>query len=371
MALTHRERILNVLSGKGSRNDRPPYFPDLSYYFEVRRKLGRMPAEYADCQTLLDLHKKMDVGLPVHLYGEVYSISYDESVRIETIQYPDGHDKIISTPVGSVRERRRSVMPGESASRVEYMVKTVEDLKVIEYTFRHRTLRPTYEKVKQALDAMGEYGFVDLVLPRSPMPHLIIDLANLENGLYLMMDHPDECEHFFEVCSEANDIAFDLMGECPYGTVCIFGDNIDEVMVSPSMFKRYSLPYYQRRCERLHKSGKLVSAHMDGRLKGLLPMMKETGLDIFDGATPEPMNDWTLEEMAKALGPNQRLWCGVPATLFCDGTTVQQVKDFSKRILDAFGSKVVLNVGDQLPPDGDLARVAASAEVAAGYGKTG
>lgn len=368
MALTHRQRILNTLSGKGERNDRPPYFPDLSYYFDVRTRLGRMPAEYADCRTLLDLHRRMDVGLPVHLYTEVYSTSYDESVRIETVQYPDGHDKIITTPVGSVRERRRSVMPGESPSRVEYMVKTVEDLKVVEYMFTHRTLTPTYEKVKAALDEMGGFGFVDLVLPRSPMPHLIIDLANLENGLYLMMDHPDECEHFFQVCSQANDIAFDLMAECPYGTVCIFGDNIDEVMVSPSMFRQYSVPYYQRRCERLHKGGKLVSAHMDGRLCGLLPMMKDTGLDIFDGATPEPMNDWTLEQMARALGPNQRLWCGVPATLFCDATTVQQVKDFSKRILDAFGPKVVLNVGDQLPPDGDLVRVAASAEVAAGYG---
>jgi hypothetical protein len=365
--MNHRTRILNVLSGRGSQNDHPPYFPDLSYFVEVRQRRNQMPAAYADCATLLDVHHKMDVGLPVHLYSEVYEIRYDESVRIETHEMPDGYDKITTTPVGSVRERRRSVMPGESPSRVEYSVKTIEDLRVIEYTLTHRRLVPTYEKVKQALDAMGDFGFADLVLPRSPMPLLIIDLANMENGTYLMMDHPQECDRFFQVCSEANDIAFDLMGKCPYGSVCIFGDNIDEVMVSPSMFRRYSLPYYQRRCEQLHRGGKLVSAHMDGRLRGLLPMMKDTGLDIFDGATPEPMNDWSLEQMARALGPDQRLWCGVPATLFADGTTTQQVKDFSKRILDAFGPKVVLNVGDQLPPDGDLARVAASAEVAAKY----
>lgn len=367
MPLTHRQRILNTLSGQGSLNDQPPCFPDLSYYFEVRQRQGTMPAEYAGCKTLLDLHRQMDVGLPVHLYGEVYNITYDESVRIAIEQYPDGHDKTITTPVGSVRERRRSVMPGESPSRVEYPVKTIEDLKVFEYMFTHRTLTPTYERVQEQLDAMGDFGFVDLVLPRSPMPHLLIDLANLQNGLYLMMDHPDECEHFFQVCSEANDEAFDLMADCPYGSVCIFGDNIDEVMVSPTMFRQYSLPYYQQRCQELHTGGKLVSAHMDGRLRGLLPMMKDTDLDIFDGATPEPMNDWTLEEMALALGPGQRLWCGVPATLFCDATTVPQVKDFARRILETFGPKVVLNVGDQLPPDGDLVRVAAAGEVARNY----
>ncbi len=359
MQMTHRQRILNTLGGAGHRNDHAPYFPDLSYYFEVRQRLGTMPPAYADCQTLLDLHHKMDVGLPVHLYSQVYAIAYDESVRIETHHAPDGYDKIITTPVGTVRERRRSVMAGENPTRVEYPVKTVDDLKVFEYVFAHRTLMPTYEKVKAVLDEMGDFGFVDLVLPRSPMPHLIIDLANLETGLYLMADHPDECDHFFEVCSQANDAAFDLMAECPYGSVCIFGDNIDEVMVSPGMFRRYSLPYYQRCCDRLHKGGKLVSAHMDGRLRGLLPMMKDTGLDIFDGATPAPMNDWTLEEMAAAMATDQRLWCGVPATLFCDGTTVEQVEDFARRILDAFGPKVVLNVGDQLPPDGDLVRVAA------------
>lgn len=365
MAMTHRQRILNTLSGKGDLNDQPPCFPDLSYYFEVRQRRSNMPSEYGGCKTLLDLHHKMNVGMPVHLYGEVYSISYDDSVRIETHNHPDGYEKIMTTPVGSVRERRRSVMPGESPTRVEYPVKSVEDLKVIEYMFTHRTLTPTYEKVKRELDAMGDFGFVDLVLPRSPMPHLIIDLANLENGLYLMMDHPDECEHFFQTCSDANDIAFDLMADCPYGQVCIFGDNIDEVMVSPGMFKQYSVPYYQKRCRRLHEGGKWVSAHMDGRLHSLLPMMKETGLDIFDGATPAPMNDWTLQEMVAAMGQDQYLWCGVPATLFCDGTSIAEVKAFAQRIVDTFGPKVVLNVGDQLPPDGDLERVAAMADVAA------
>jgi uroporphyrinogen-III decarboxylase len=367
MALTHRQRILNTLSGNGGRNDHPPYYPDLSYYFDINKRRGSMEAAYADCRALLDLHHRMNVGLPVHLYVETYKVVYEDSIRIERQELPDGYIQTTTTPVGRLTQRERALMKDEHPFRVEHAVKTADDLKVVEYMFTHRRLVPTYEKVKEAIDAMGGYGFVDLVLPRSPLPHLLIDLAGMEAGLFLMTDHPEECEHFFQVCSEANDVAFDIMADCPYGTVCIFGDNIDEVIVSPSMFRRYSLPYYQRRCERLHRGGKLVSAHMDGRLKGLLGMMKDTCLDIFDGATPEPMNDWTLEEMARALGSDQRLWCGVPATLFCDATTVQQVKDFSRRILDAFGPKVVLNVGDQLPPDGDLARVAASAEVAAEY----
>ena len=98
---------------------------------------------------------------------------------------------------------------------------------------------------------------------------------------------------------------------------------------------------------------------MDGRLAGLLPMVRDTGLDILDGLTPAPMNDWELSQCLAALGPNQRLWCGVPCTLFCDGTAAGAIQAFGRRILDAFGPRVVLNVGDQVPPNADIDNVAA------------
>ena len=84
--------------------------------------------------------------------------------------------------------------------------------------------------------------------------------------------------------------------------------------------------------------------------------------------TPAPMNDFEVEEISRWLGARQRLWCGVPATLFCPPAAgEEEIRRFARRILDAFGPRVILNVGDQLPPNGDIGRVRILVETAQEY----
>ncbi len=360
--MTHRRRILNVLSGRGSDNDHPPYFPDLSYWFDVRTRSGTLPGDLADVPSLLELHRRLDVGLPVHLYADtLYETIYDATeVTIESGELTQTH--LIRTPVGTLTGRRERPHRFESWFWREHLVKTHDDLKVLEDMLTCRTLRPTPQKVRAVLDELGEFGFIDLVLPRSPMPKLLIDWAGIETGLLMMHDDPDRCRAFFDLVAATDDEPFRIIARLP-GAVCIFGDNVDEVIVSPPMFRRWSLPYYRRRCEQLHAAGKLVACHMDGRLRGLLPMVADTGLDILDGLTPAPMNDWQLEDALRAMGPAQRLWCGVPCSLFCDGTGVEAIQAFGRRILSTFGDRVVLNVGDQAPPNADIDKVAALGQI--------
>ena len=143
----------------------------------------------------------------------------------------------------------------------------------------------------------------------------------------------------------------------------IFGDNVDNTSVSPDLYAKYSLPYYQRKCEFLHAANKTVLCHMDGRLQGLLPLVKETGIDVLDGITPEPMNDFTVDELAAALGEKQFAWAGVPSSMFSAAATQQDVVDYAKRLIDTLGDKLILNVGDQLPPDADISLVEVVTEV--------
>ena len=161
-----------------------------------------------------------------------------------------------------------------------------------------------------------------------------------------------------EECEEAS---FDIVGRCP-GRLVIFGDNVDNLSVSPDLFRRYSLPYYQRKSERLQACGKTVLCHMDGRLQGLLPLIGETGIDVLDGITPEPMGDYSIRELRDALGDGQIAWAGVPSTLFCAGGARQTVVEYARRLCDALGDRLILNVGDQLPPDADIALVEAVSE---------
>jgi hypothetical protein len=75
------------------------------------------------------------------------------------------------------------------------------------------------------------------------------------------------------------------------------------------------------------------------------------------------MFNYEPEELAAALHASAEhpmtAWCGVPATLFTTGTAHEALADFGERIARAFGQRVILNVGDILPTNGDIQGVIA------------
>jgi len=363
--MTHRERAMAVLSG--GTPDRPPMFPDLSEWLRVNREEGTLSERYADLD-LLDLHRDLDCGCPVHMYHDFFTV---ERGRVEVVKRREDDLEItdIHTPVGSLRGvKRRTDASYGTYFHVEHLVKRVEDLAILEYVFADQTHVPRYDGAERVYDRLGEWGVADLVIPRSPLPMLLNnDYIAMTDGILMLHDYPAECERFMRLIEESQTDFFDLVGRAP-GRLVIFGDNVDNVIVSPPLFRRYSLPYYQRRCERLHRYDKIVSLHLDGRLRGILDLLPETGLDVLDGVTPAPMNDFEVEELAAAVGQDQRLWCGVPATLFCeDWASDDEIRAFARRILDTLGPRVILNVGDQLPPNADIEKVRLLVEVASQY----
>ena len=138
--MTHRERILTVLGG--GRADKVPWFPDLSYWLEVNRRGGTLPGDLADCD-LPELHRRLDAGLPVHLYnshasgldgryGPLITFEY-EGVEQTVREGANERRTEIVTPVGRLVDRRKRVIELESPFVVEHQVKSVEDFAAVEY----------------------------------------------------------------------------------------------------------------------------------------------------------------------------------------------------------------------------------------------
>jgi hypothetical protein len=157
--------------------------------------------------------------------------------------------------------------------------------------------------------------------------------------------------------------------------VVILSDHADENLIAPPLYRRFCLPHYHKAIGILHAAGKLVSTHLDGNIRGYLPFLHQTGFDLLDGCTPAPMTNYEVEELARALkatwpaapAPGMTCYCGVPATLLCTGRDDGSVTAFGRRIVEAFDGRVILNVGDILPPDGRIEQVVALGQVAAGY----
>ena len=122
---------------------------------------------------------------------------------------------------------------------------------------------------------------------------------------------------------------------------------------------------------RLHAAGKHVVVHIDGRLRGALGMIRDTGADGCDAATPGQPGDLTAAACREEAGPDFLLSGGVPPRLWLPESPL---RGFRKAALDwldlkRFSPRLILNAGDQVPPGAEESRIALLRDLAEEYGR--
>ena len=137
----------------------------------------------------------------------------------------------------------------------------------------------------------------------------------------------------------------------------------DELVVveeqPPPFFAEWSRPFYAEAVRRLHAAGKYVAVHIDGRLRGAIDMIRNTGADCGDAITPTPMGDLTPIQCRAEAGPNFILSGGVSPDLWLPGTPVDT---FAAKVLEwlelrRLSPRLIANAGDQVPPGADQDRI--------------
>jgi len=379
---THRERFFSRLDG--TDDGRALFVPDLSSWYQAHRidvshgraqqywpgELipdedpmhaldGTMPERYRRL-THLGLHRELGVPIPVHNYHwlevTLEGVDYKSETAGEHLR------ETWTTPEGTLTRRKRMAVSDGSWAIVEHPVKSVDDFPAALAVFEARRQRARPQQVETLAGQIGQEGFQDLVLNRSPLGALVHDFIGMENFVYMLFDAPPEVEALLSRMEPVFLDAVRLAAGMPARLV-ILGDNLDENLIAPPVFEKYGLPYYRKAADILHAAGKHFSCHMDGNIARLLPLFMESGLDLYDGCTPEPMNNYTLEELAAAVGAGMHAFCGIPSTLFAQGLPDDMILDYARRIIDALGEKAIVNVGDILPINGDIEQVARVAEM--------
>ncbi|HUU28275.1 MAG TPA: uroporphyrinogen decarboxylase family protein [archaeon] len=377
--MTHRERFFRLFEGKSESF--VPFFPDITDWYMGQRiepgepypyepgqfipdssplhKRNRsMPEELAPL-TLLEVYKKYDWGFPVHIY-DWFDIRYSKPVSYEEKVEGRRKTRRFRTPRGKLERVEILCEDGSWAPR-EHYVKELEDLDIMRTVVEHTEYIPRYGRAQAVLDQLGDQGVGDLPVMRSPFGKLVHEYMGLERMVYALFDHPAEIMDFL-ACQEEKDLEqVRLAAEAP-GRIVILSDHADENLIAPPYYREYCIPYYQKACGILHQAQKLVSTHLDGNFKGLFPLLSQTGFDLLDGCTPLPMNNFEVEELAEALPEGMLTYLGVPATLFCQGLETGEILAFGERIFKALAGRVILNVGDILPPNGDIQQVVALGE---------
>jgi len=382
--VTPRAHFFRVL--KGEPVEQAPFFPDITTWYQATRlgvgteqpyypgqfipddsplhaqpsRLSGGPADRLARLTFTDFYKEFGWGLPAHLY-EWYEERYTGGV--EKIVDTKGTHRTVTwrTPRGDLRRTYKLDAEG-SWSEYGHMVQDLSQLDIVRSIVENTRIIPHFERVERFLRDTEGFGVCDIVLFRSPFGKLIHEYLGFEAVAYAVFDHEPVILDFLAF-QEHYDLAFAELAAGGPGSIVIISDHADENLIAPPWYRRFCIPYYRKACGIIHQAGKFASTHLDGNFQGFLSFIGETGFDLLDGCTPAPMFNYEVEELAAALhGSRMRCYCGVPAGLLTIGLPAAEITDFGERIVRAFQGQVIVNVGDILPPIGDIEQVIALGE---------
>jgi len=354
------ERLLAVFSGE--KPDIIPWFADLTYWYRAKAYWNKLPSKYLGERGRIRLYRELGCGSHEELYNLPGEIAYYNVKQINSVEkFADGtiiYEEGYSTPVGSIVAVRKFVPESVSSANIKYPVATKQDLKVLQYAYKNQEFKLNYSLQYDRLKKWRGIGFVSSLPPRTPFQRLIVEWAGVVNTIRLIMLEPEELEETIQIMSESDDPIYEAICESPAPGV-YFGENITSDVISPPIFKKYHVPYYKRRAEQLHTAKKYIFVHIDGMLRGVLPLIEETGVDCAQSVTPAPVGDISVEKLRKVAGRNIILWGGLPGVYF---STLYHEKSLSQMAMDVIkyhleGHKFIMGVADQVPPDGDIRRV--------------
>lgn len=358
--MTPRQRLLAVYHGETP--DCVASLADISYWHAGNGGGKFIPgktdgANHDKVSALLELSQHTGAAIHVNL-GSFYNNTYSGGVTSESGIRGEQYIHQFLTPLGTVREVREWSPTTFSWPITEHMVKTVEDLAVIRHVAEHTHYSADWELLAQVNGMVGELGLPLVQAPYTGMGFLMSRYAGVENTVMFAMDEPEEVEATLDAINASHRQVFQLLAEGP-SEVLIVSDNLSADVQSPPWFRKYSAAHYKWMADTAHAHGKPLASHIDGRLRGLLALSAELGVDAADAVTPAPWGDLTPEECRDEAGDKLVLSGGIPPNFFNPQIPIETF-DRSIEAWLALADRspaLIIAPGDQLPPDGDLERV--------------
>ena len=351
--MTPKERIEAVY--RGQVPDQVPYMLDLSHWFYHKNQIPwdlSKSYEKPECE-LIDYHKEKGVGFYMPNLGSFFEVTYPEDVKVRMKKNEDSQSITwsLETPLGEI-ERTRIWEEGSYSWGIrDWGIKTEQQLKILGYALANRSYTPRWDKYQAWVDYVGDIGVVYLLNGYSAIGQLLSYWMGIEGTMYATFDWPDTMRTVVEEINQNNLLLIDLLAHSPAEIVCM-GDNFSSDIQPPSFYNQWSKSFYDEAIKRLHKAGKFVAVHIDGRLSGAIEMICDSGADCGDAITPKPMGDLTAQQCRDAAGKDLILSGGVSPDLWLRGVSTNV---FKKAVLDWLELKkqsprLIANVGDQVPP---------------------
>ncbi len=350
-----RESLLRLL--KGDNPGEVVWTADISYWMDARKYDGSADTSWSTEEGYLALCRELRI-MPYYWYDEFWLAEpeYDTTVEV-TVAEKDKHTRRTwTTPIGEITEELMFMEESCSTAHTKFAVENRADLDIFRYLLEHRRLRPAcIDDYPRRLELWRSYdGIPSIALLRSPLSAFFYEWAGVLNGVYLINDYPDEVRSLFALMEEQELPVLEAV--CDLAPPLVhFADNLSSDNLA-GLYDDFMAPGHRKRIEKLHESGVACAVHLDGVVRGLLPKLAASGFDAVEALTPFPGGDLPVEEMRDIAGSDSViLWGGVPGILFAPPATWDDMERHVTRVLEAWsGTRFILGVADQVPPDGDI-----------------
>jgi uroporphyrinogen-III decarboxylase len=258
------------------------------------------------------------IGSDLHHYVPSCMRVVRRSVSVETEQFEGVRRCTYRTPAGVLTGMDRLDAASQSWHPVDFPVKAAGDLEAMRLVFEDQRAEFDAGQHEKALKLARENSGRNLLVATlgvSPLMDWVQHLAGVEAAHYLLADHREAVEALFEalhacLCAAAEIIADHSPADAVY---CV--ENTSTTLISPDMFRRYSMRYLRDYGERLASGGKMQILHQCGHLKALLPDMAELPAAAMEAYTTPPVGNATLADGRSACprlcligGTNAALW---------------------------------------------------------------
>jgi len=357
-----RENLFCVLRGKKPEN--VPWFADLSWWYHAEKKQKKLSPEF-DGDGIVNLYRYFGCGIYLPLVS-VYRLEIDCKMEIKH----EGNNEIRTylTPYGELREVIKELPDTFTVFYEERLLKSGSDLKALKYFLESINYYPEYSEAERLDNLYDGQGTIIVCLPRTPLSRFVVELAGIEATTYAAFESPAEFNQIIKVMEKKDDEAYKIASKSP-GVLVMFPDNLSSEVISPRLFSQFSLEYYQYRNQELHENGKITTVHIDGTLRGLLPVLARSGVDCVEGLTPYPIGDTKPEELRQLTNHEMVLWGGIPGVMFTKNWKMEAFESYVHTYLEAMKSnyRFVLGVGDQVPPNSEMERVKRVSEIVGSF----
>jgi uroporphyrinogen-III decarboxylase len=274
------------------------------------------------------------------------------NVRFETRTEGDYIYTTYHTPVGKASSKIRTGLkfqsPGGSAI-VEHLIKGTEDVKVLKFIIEDTVYEPDYGNYRQAEEELGIDGIIIGGIGYTPLMEIIINQMGFRTFALMLVRRPEVIDDLMEAFDKKQMELLKILADSPVEIVSL-GDNIDGVFISPRLFEKYLLPYYNKYADILKEKRKIVMSHMDGRLRVLKGLIAKTKLDVIEAFTPPPMGDLPLRE-AKEAWKDKVIWLNFPEEVFL--RSGEEIRSFTIDLLEeiAPGKGFIIGITEDINPD--------------------